>query len=475
MNIVEYTMLEQYITTTLPPFSIENDDFYFLGCYVFSSNGKNLLLNRENGTTIFLSDELLNDLKERCPSDDLQFKLIQRGFAKTSNSPECRDASDTILPTFFIIDLTTACNLRCAYCFRHLSNETSLISDEMLERICDYIISYSKKHNLQHISVQPWGGEPLLAFPKIKRIRARFEEAGLKPHITIETNGTLVTPGLARELFENNIDVGVSIDGISEVHNAQRKLKNGDSSFEKVQSGMLNLIENGFKDKIGTISVITKNTISYLEDILDYFSKELKLPSIKFNLIRENCSMSGEGLSLEPDEIVSFVKRLLNKLVELHKDGYHITEGNIKEKLLNILMRSDRNICVSAGCMGGRKMVSFNKEGRIFPCEMTDYSDEAFGSIDDSENLVELIRRATTEKDYFAEKKSELCNECPWWYYCRGGCTSAIKYLHGTVNGIDETECLVNRVLYPELVRIIFEEPHVVQSLTGGIAVLSWG
>lgn len=457
------------------PFQVKEDDFYFLGGHVFSYNGRNLLLNRENGTTIFLDDELLTDLKEKCLSDDLQFKLIQRGFAKTSDSPSFCDATDTIMPTFFIIDLTKSCNLRCSYCFRHLSNEEPTISEDELDKVCDYIISYCKKYKQERISIQPWGGEPLIAFQKIKRLQDRFSEAGINPHITVESNGTLITSEIAKELLDRNIQIGISIDGIPKVHNSQRKFLSGEDSFSKVYNGIENLKENGHRDNIGTITVITKNSIDYIEDILDYFSKELKLSSIKLNLVRESCTTYGEELALEPDEIVSFTKRLVKKVVELHKEGYCISEGNIAQKMNNLLMRENSNICIANGCMGGKKMVSINRKGQIFPCEMTDYIEESIGTINDDKDLVELVKDAVICKDYFTEKTSNSCKECPWWYYCRGGCTTGIKYINnGKVCGIDQKECIINNTMYPELIKIICEEPDIAESLIDNRVSILW-
>lgn len=69
-----------------------------------------------------------------------------------------------------MIDLTTRCNLNCKYCFRDVNNPENYksISKEMLNEICKYIFDYCTKHEVKKISIQPWGGEPLLEMEKIK-------------------------------------------------------------------------------------------------------------------------------------------------------------------------------------------------------------------------------------------------------------------------------------------------------------------
>ena len=463
--------------TEIPPFKETDEDFEFLGCHVFSykGTGRNVLLNRKVGTTIFVDDELLRTIHKECLSDDLRFKLIQRGFAKTSYSPEIQSTSSIILPTFFIVDLTNACNLRCSYCFRKYSQDSNPISDYVLDNICDYIISYCKEYNQKQITIQPWGGEPLLALSKIRRIQDNFHKAGYAPRITIETNGILLTSKIVNELFQRKISVSVSIDGISDVHDRQRVLINGKGSFSSVYRGIANLQNSGYGNNFGTISVVTTNTLEYLEETLDYFAKELRLSSIKLNIVKGNLHADETNLSLSSNEIIYFVSHLLGKLIELHKKGTSITEGNILEKLCNVLIRRDRNICISRGCVGGKRMVSFNKEGQIFPCELTDYSEEMLGTIGDDDDLVVLIKKAIEKSNYFSVKSIDECDSCPWWYYCRGGCTSSIIYKSGLVSGVDSTECLVNKTLYPELLKLIITEPEITQGLSGEMVKISWG
>jgi uncharacterized protein len=116
--------------------------------------------------------------------------------------------------------------------------------------------------------------------------------------------------------------------------------------------------------------------------------------------------------------------------------------------------------------MGGKKMIAFDMEGRIFPCDITDYKEESIGSIFDGEELINLLEKAHKEKDFFSVRETELCSECPWWFFCKGGCTTAIKYKNGHVSGVDVSECVSNRTLYPELVDLILNEPEMVKVLT---------
>ncbi len=458
--------MNKSIKELIKPFSIENGvKAEFVGGHGFSNRENHMLLNREFGSTILIDKEHYQQIKNKKPTDDLQFKLIQRGFMTVPGSNQCQ-SEESILPKFFIIDLTQVCNFRCSYCFRDLKEDTKTIGIDILDSIIDFIIDYCKKTNQREIHIQPWGGEPLIAWDKICHIQDRLKEEGIGSEITIESNASLITKELAAEAYKRNIHIGVSIDGKADIHNLQRRMADGKPSYDRMMKGMMNLREAGYGIRHGIISVFTKNSLPHLEEMLEFLAVELKVDRFKLNIVKESPMMQDKGLCLNNSEIKDFQLRLLKKLIELNKRGYPIIELNVLDKLQNILNRNKSNICISRGCMGGKKMVAFDMDGRIFPCDITDYKEEAIGSIYDGEELIALLEKAHKEKDFFAEKTSELCNDCPWWFYCKGGCTTAIKYKKGHVSGVDSAECISNRTLYPELVNLILDEPEMVKVLT---------
>ncbi|WP_054848677.1 radical SAM protein [Vulcanisaeta sp. JCM 14467] len=66
-------------------------------------------------------------------------------------------------PTFFTIDITYHCNLKCLYCARRLIHDRQQVIDpSTLKSILDFIVELSAMLNLSRIYVQPYGGEPTL-------------------------------------------------------------------------------------------------------------------------------------------------------------------------------------------------------------------------------------------------------------------------------------------------------------------------
>lgn len=433
----------------------------FNGAWMYSNDNTSFLLS-PNGTSIMLDASLVAEILTKKITDELGFKLVSHGFASVPSSPSLVNTTSN-KPTFFIIDLTQRCNLNCTYCFRDFQQRNSSISINELENICNYISNYCRKYNIKNFYIQPWGGEPLLEFNKILHIQDYFARRNQYPHISIETNATLISEDIAKELYKRHISVGISIDGDQVIHDKQRPYNSQKGSFNDVVRGLINLQKVGFTS-FGTISVVTNNSIDNIESIIKYMVKVLKLTNLKFNLVRTS---ENSNLAVSVNKIDIYVEKLFSTIISLLKDGYIVSEGNIIERIYNLLTRQERNICKSRGCMGGRKMVSFNKKGEIFPCEMIDYADEKIGSILD-EDLIDVVNNAIETAKYFKTKTSNQCRQCPWWYYCKGGCHAAIKYRNNSYEGIDEIECQINQKLYPMIIDLILNQPILIEKITKG-------
>lgn len=450
----------------IEPFKISDEVGTFIGTYIFSNKDYSFLLNAENGCSIVLDAALTNEIRNHNISEALAMRLIQRGLISNKDSmpPVVEEIEQ---PTFFIFDLTQACNFRCVYCFRHLEDKVTTITDDNLDAITTYIIDYCKKYQIKDFCIQPWGGEPLIAFEKIKRMDDAFKTADLHPLISIETNASLITEELAKEASERNIRLGISIDGFPDIQNMHRPLMSGAPSFEKMKRGVKIISKFDNLKQFGVVCVLTSRSFPFLGDIIEFFGTELQVKCFKLNLIKNNPVMKDAQLCLSDEQITEAQNILIDKLIDLNRRGYEITELNVQEKLMNLLVRSKSNICTSRGCMGGTKMIAFDQDGRIYPCDVTDYKEESIGDVHVGGDLIELVRTAKKQKrDFFAKKYSKDCGQCPFWFFCKGGCTTAIKYKIGKVEGVDHQECLANLSLYPRLIDIILTNPKAVCGLT---------
>ena len=440
---------------------IKNEEYRFNGCFVFENlkQNRNLIMTK-HGTNMIIDNELLDKLKKYDIKEEFLLKLIQRGFIDYKYSRKIINKYDIINPTFFLIDLTECCNLSCLYCFRNLERKT--MSEEKAMEICEYIKNYCLKHNVKKICIQPWGGEPLLQFELIKKIQDYYNDTDIEVKMVIETNATLINKDIANELYKRNFGIGISIDGNRKTHNIQRKFMNGNGSYNAVLNGIRTLNNVGYNNKLGAICVITKKNYRNIDKILENLVNELNLQNIKFNLVRTN----DKTLSLNQVELKEFATTMFNLVVKMVKEGNDSFKvSDIRDRVENVLFRANNSICISCGCMSGRKMISFNKNGDIFPCEMTDFEQEKIGNVSENRDLIELVKDSIGKSELYKHIKINKCENCAWWHYCKGGCKANRLYKYSFAKDIDEQECNYNITLYSKIIDLWLEQPELINKI----------
>ncbi|MBJ7361998.1 MAG: radical SAM protein, partial [Ilumatobacteraceae bacterium] len=132
------------------------------------------------------------------------------------------------------------CNLDCTYCF--FLSKDALYPGESMRMSRDTLQTYLQ----QLLSSQPdgpvsvaWqGGEPTLMgldfYRSVITLIAQYARPAQIIEHTMQTNGTLLTDEWAVFLKQNNVLVGLSIDGPQEMHDEFRVWKDGRGSFNDV-------------------------------------------------------------------------------------------------------------------------------------------------------------------------------------------------------------------------------------------------
>ena len=124
----------------------------------------------------------------------------------------------TILPT-------TNCNARCWYCY-----EKGIEHFDMSQDIINNTIQFIKEQFQveQELSINWFGGEPLMHFDAIKQITLATKATGFTLKTCITTNGSLITPELISLLKDNykDISMSITIDAIGEDYGLVKRFVN---------------------------------------------------------------------------------------------------------------------------------------------------------------------------------------------------------------------------------------------------------
>ena len=123
----------------------------------------------------------------------------------------------------FIITPTLNCNLKCVYCFENNCRSNPKMSKDIIDKTVDFILNQiNSREKINSVSVEWFGGEPLLAFDEIISIGTALKKAFSKKQIAFEseiiTNGILFTPNKVRELIDscNLKRAQITLDGMCE-------------------------------------------------------------------------------------------------------------------------------------------------------------------------------------------------------------------------------------------------------------------
>jgi uncharacterized protein len=204
----------------------------------------------------------------------IQFKYPSLHALKESVSSQLR---------MLLLEITERCNLRCSYCIYdphypakrdHGLRDMGLgVAKKAIEHL-----SRSSSSN-KEVGITFYGGEPLLCLPLIKSCVA-FAKTLMKDKtitFSITTNGTLITPEIARYLHKEEFSILVSIDGPKDIHDEYRKDTKGRGSFDRAIVGLKNLFDEYGKEnkKLGLSMVFsppyTTNRVSRVAELWDQY------------------------------------------------------------------------------------------------------------------------------------------------------------------------------------------------------------
>ena len=225
---------------------------YTLSIYTqyFRDDGSWYLYNAQSNFFSEVSEDLIQTIEtgawEKLPQEVMEMLIKQHIIEKED---ELYDYYDSELLRFnamqydptalnLVIAPTTACNFDCPYCFESKRNPKT-ITDDTISILGEFIRSHKSARTM---TITWYGGEPLIALDKIKKLRELLTTEGM-PEISSEsiiTNGYLFNEeaiNFFKECDLNNIQI--TLDGVGKTHDKTRCLKGSDvSTFDRIYSNL---------------------------------------------------------------------------------------------------------------------------------------------------------------------------------------------------------------------------------------------
>jgi uncharacterized protein len=130
------------------------------------------------------------------------------------------------------------CNFSCRYCYEGDLKGKLYMDPSTADGMVAFIRKRFRPHK-KKITVDFYGGEPLLSLPLIRSVSGslkRFaQDNGASFRFTLVTNGSLFSRKVAEELVSLGLtSVKITIDGPAEIHDRNRPFRSGAGSFDRL-------------------------------------------------------------------------------------------------------------------------------------------------------------------------------------------------------------------------------------------------
>ncbi len=252
---------------------------------------------------------------------------------------------------YLVMFVTGKCNLQCRYCYAHDLLQFGAMPFDIAVEALNIVASSNRPFHVQFT-----GGEPLLEPQLLGSICDFIQGKNINISMGVQTNGTLINEQNARMFQHYGLEVGLSIDGIADIHNLQR------GRFDSTIRGLQVLAQHDIPCRVTT--VVTEANVLHLD--------KLALMLAGFSNVR------GIGLDLLVNKGSAVVHHLkppspgcLSKGVQALKKMLNVvnTRRTLPLQVRELNMHGRRRDVLCHGAKGESMAVLPN--GSVYPCSQT--------------------------------------------------------------------------------------------------------
>jgi uncharacterized protein len=418
--------------------------------------------------TVFVSPQFargvnrsLRRMSRRSPYAQHWPALEVQGMIVDSEERDARlleQARATIAPpaiAVMYLMLTDHCNFACRYCF--VENRLPggqghcFMTQETAAAAVDYYAKSLERSRLVWRNpkqiVTFYGGEPLLnesVFRSAVQQLTDYKRDGKLPEsvtLSLITNGSCLSAGLATFIREHGVNVSVSLDGSQEATDLHRRDRGGLPVFDRVMQGIEEL--RAAQVPVGISCTINARTLADPQETIDFLTKTAQGAGVGFNII-----MRDSAVELPADYETQASRLILAAFDQFRQRG--IYEDRIMRKVKAFAKQGVYPFDCSAA---GANQIVVAPDGAIGICHGYIGSRKHFvGSVFDSELIVE---QTPVYQEW--HKRSPLympqCQECIALGICGGGCPCNAELAHGSIWELDERFCTHAKMTLEWLIR----------------------
>jgi uncharacterized protein len=345
-----------------------------------------------------------------------------------------------------VLQSTGFCNIDCAYCYLpDRANPRQTMELSTVEEVARLI--FDSRLLKQDLDIVWHAGEPLTLSPdyyaQAIAIIERRRPEGVDVHYGIQTNATLIDDTWI-DLFERHaITVGVSLDGPRDLHDRNRKYRNGSGSHERAVAGIAKLRARFYPFHF--IGVVTTPSLSRGSELIDYYQRfgpvaiGLNIEELEANNTRsslyENCDRGtferfiGEVLleAARPGDTPILLRDFQRTLSSLLAGTPEDNDQVIPLRILNIAHNGD--------------ISTFSPE--LLALELEQRQRFIFGNVHRCGELQDILSddRFISAYREISQGVKNCAGACEYFQYCGGGAPVNKLSEKGSLQATETTYC----------------------------------
>ena len=385
----------------------------------------------------------------------------------SETAPSVLPDTDDIKPLslgLLVIQPSPFCNINCDYCYLPNRTDKRRMEFSVLEQIMERVFDSGL---VNHPFTILWhAGEPLAVplkwYKEAFNIINQFPSAKENIQHSFQSNGTLLNDAWCEFIKENNVEIGLSIDGPAFIHDHHRVTRKGEGTHAKAMRGLELL--NKHEIAHGVVSVVSNESLDHADAIYDFY-RENRITGVGLNI--EEVEGANEASSLEVNEAEERIRNFLKTIFLRNKaDGFPIRIREFETAKDNILhpeinlhpdgsyanVEVDPFCMLNVDCFGN--FSSFSPELLGQPTEK--YTTFTFGNVfkntffDATNN--EVFQKVLADIDAGNKKCAETCQ---FFEFCGGASPSNKYYENGTFDSAETMHC---RSMIQMPLEIVLEE-----------------
>ncbi|MFH0946015.1 MAG: radical SAM protein [Planctomycetota bacterium] len=340
------------------------------------------------------------------------------------------------------LHLTTACPLRCRYCYSP-QGETRV---DMDHDTALRAVEFAAEQSPVSCGIVFFGGEPLLEKDLIQEVvhacRRRERTGATRFHFKITTSGIGLDDAFLDLCVAEEIFVALSMDGGREAHDANRVFPGGGGTYDRMADAADRLLSR--RPYAPVLMTVTPASVKQYRHSVEHLVER------GFRYVIASLDYTGDWT----DRALSELKRQYRSLAKLYAE-WTLDERKFYFSPFEVKLASHIHgeNYQQERCELGRRQLSVGPDGRVYPCVqfVQDCSDDAFVIGDVWSGVDSVKRDRIADRD---EPQEEACGQCSIADRCNHTCGCLNWQTTGSVCKVSPVLCAHERTLMPIVDRL---------------------